>query len=184
MTETPKLVFPQLVEGVFKPLRPQLTPALQAEIRELGIDLGRPLKPGYPKDVFRAAVFHARKALYPELSDEVAFDRMGTAMVDGFLETLIGKAVGVMIRLGGPERNMRGMQRNFDSGANFVAVTVIQNGPGDFALLTNDVVTHAALMGASIRRSQEVAGARDCVVSVMRQVGQTVTFDVKWKTKT
>lgn len=127
--------FPDAVESLWvKGLGERLTPALRAELKALGLDLGPPLLPGYPAEVIGAATRHAAGKLYPELSLDEAIYRMGEIAVDQFAYSLLGRALFPMLRVFGAKRTMQRMQSNIRTSNNFATIEVAEVAPERFRL--------------------------------------------------
>lgn len=116
-----KVVFEQAVEGLFlKGHKTKLTPSLKAQLRELGIDLDRPLLPTYPLLKVNEATRLLRRAAYAHIADDaLAYQMMGSAILDGYFDTLLGKALAQVMRTIGFRKVVDRLPQNLASGNNY-----------------------------------------------------------------
>ena len=107
-------------EGMFRRgLAGRLTPAVQEELKQVGIDLGRPLLAAYPQAAWERGVQVVVTRLFSDLPPEQGYFQVGRLYIRGFEATLLGKAVVQLSRIIGPERTLSRMQRNQRTTANF-----------------------------------------------------------------
>lgn len=72
-------------------------------LRAVGVDVRR-LQPGYPIEVWNAALEVAWKQCFAHLDRESAYRELGRHLAYGFARTLVGRVVDVSLPLLGPER--------------------------------------------------------------------------------
>src|SRR5690242_12421722 len=119
------LVFSHTVESFFRrALAGRRPPALEDAVREVGIDLSKPLLPAYPFDVWLRALEVTAKTLYPGQPLEEAFFDMGCLLVTSYQETMIGRALFTALRVLSPRRVIDRMARNFRTSNNFTEVAI------------------------------------------------------------
>jgi len=101
MNSTPKSVAARatvsgsVVEALFvRALKP--TGAFEEELRVAGINIGR-LEAQYPGETFYTGIEIARRHRFSKLPKSDGERRLGSLFVQGFLDTLIGKVVGVAL---------------------------------------------------------------------------------------
>src|SRR4051794_26244070 len=105
MATPERLVFSPSVEALLmRGVGNQMTPGLKAQLRNVGIDLDRPLLPAYPSDTWQTAVGVIAKTLHPHLSMGQAQWKLGESTVYGFEQTVLGKAMVALSKLIGPRR--------------------------------------------------------------------------------
>src|SRR5687768_1429156 len=94
--------FPDAVESLWiKGLGNRISPELKAELHAKGLDLGPPLKAGYPAEMITQVTYHAARKLFPELTLEQGCYRMGEVAVDQFAYSLLGRALFPMLKVFG-----------------------------------------------------------------------------------
>jgi uncharacterized protein (TIGR02265 family) len=82
-------------EGLFvRQLKPDAT--LSAELAKVGFNPSR-LEAKYPEEVFARAVEVAAKHSFADVPHELAHRAMGTALIDGYFETILGRITGSMM---------------------------------------------------------------------------------------
>lgn len=176
-----RLIFAQAVEGLFlRGLAGQLTPALKAQLREVGVDVERPLLPAYPWAVWTRCVGAAAAALHPGEPDVVGWRLIGERMVDGYRETLVGGAMFGMLRLLGPRRMVGRTRQNFRSGNNYTEASITEVGPGAVDLWMNEVGPLRFFTQGAVLAGMRGAGAPDVRVEVSHFDDAGVTFRVTW----
>jgi uncharacterized protein (TIGR02265 family) len=72
-------------------------------LNALGVDVRR-IQPGYPIEVWNAALEVAWKQCFAHLDRESAYRELGRQLAYGFARTLVGRVVDVSLPLLGPER--------------------------------------------------------------------------------
>jgi uncharacterized protein (TIGR02265 family) len=113
------LVFASAVEGFRSGLGDRLDPALLKELKDLGLDLRRPM-PAYPLDVWEAAMRRSAAVLFQGDDEAERHRRLGKAFIDGYVNTALGAAALTIGRLIGPARMMSRMSRNFRVVTNYI----------------------------------------------------------------
>jgi uncharacterized protein (TIGR02265 family) len=135
-----RLWFASVIEGLYgNALKKRWTPKLLTGLRELGIDLEKPLLPAYPAETFVAALKYTARELYPQEPLEEALYTLGGESWRGFRETLVGKAMVALLRVLGPRRTLPRSRHNFRSGTNYIDVVVTERRPNCFLVHFNDV---------------------------------------------
>jgi uncharacterized protein (TIGR02265 family) len=182
MNADEQLVFPQTVEGLFvRGLAGAMTPGLRLQLRAAGLDLDRPLAAGYPAADFARWVRLASEALYPGMPEEQALRRMGRHFFDGYMDTLMGKALAPVMRVLGPRRTLERMERNFRSGSNYVAVRAETTGPSEVMLHFNEVHRIPGYYAGIIEHGAELTGAKDTTVEVLPAPAPGCALRVRWR---
>jgi uncharacterized protein (TIGR02265 family) len=126
MSPSEQIEFSQSVEGLFiKGLGHRLTPDIRQSLREAGLDLDRPLRPGYPAADFHRWVELLASALHPELERDEALRLVGRLAVTGLEQGLVGKAVAAGFRLIGPRRSLQRVDRAFKNNNNYQVAKVL-----------------------------------------------------------
>ncbi len=177
-------MFDHVIDGMFrKSLGNRLTPACRAELKAAGLDLDKKLLPAYPLDAYFTFLEIAGKHLYPDKTVPQAMFALGAGFLDGYHETLMGRAILEFARLIGPARAVRRGAQTWRQGNNFTDVKVVERTPSCFELHFNLVGRHpehtqGALYGA-------LSVNTDLVVSVeiLSREGQGAVYLVQWAPK-
>ncbi|MDX2015504.1 MAG: DUF2378 family protein [Myxococcaceae bacterium] len=175
-----KLVFSHSIEGYLRAVRPVLDSALTEELQALGVDPTKPLLPAYPVDVLRNALVVGARRLSPGKSDAEALVALGHRYVEGYGETMVGRALKTAIRLIGPRRTLERLAKQFRTANNYSETKVTHHGPGRSELWCNDV-THPSWYVGLVAGTLGVAGGKDVKVSLRSHDAAGAVFDVEWR---
>lgn len=180
MVQHEALIFSQTVEGLFRALEP-LSEANCARFRALGVDPRAPLSPAYPVEVWLTLMKAAVEVNEPEAPFDEALERLGRKFVDGYGETMLGKAMLAVLRVMGPTWALSRLRRTLSTGSNFFESQLVERGAGEVELWINRVTWPAWYLGL-VARGLERAGARNVQVSLLAHEGPSkpVTLLVKW----
>lgn len=182
MSDTP-LVFDHTLQGLFSRTFPQgVPPALKTQLRAAGVDLDKPLLPAYSLETWSRCIELSAPVLFPTERDEVAWRQLGERLIDGYKETMIGRAMFATLKLLGPRRMLQRSRKNFRSGNNYTEVELTDVSPTEMDVWfneKNDTLRHftAGLVLAGLR----VGGAREPQVSIRHSDARGVTLRASWK---
>lgn len=173
-------MFSQTVEGLFRALGP-LDERSLGKFRAIGFNPAR-LEPAYPVEKYvelqRVAV-----AVFAEgMPFSVGIEALGRRFVDGYGETLIGRAVLLSLKLLGPRRTLERLTRTLSTGTSFFETKLTETAPGVWQLWLNHVTYPGWYVGL-LRRGLELAGANDIELKVLRHDGPGLglTLEVRWR---
>jgi uncharacterized protein (TIGR02265 family) len=139
MAEEQRVVFGSGFDSLFsKEIRAKVTPALDQELRSIGIRLDKPFHVGFPIEIWAAAVAAVAKHVYPQDSTPEAYLKLGRSTIHGFCETLAGRALFPLLRLIGPVRALDRAARNYAATNNYTKVTLTRIGPTAFDFYLNE----------------------------------------------
>lgn len=134
------LVFSHTIDVLFRKVLAQyVTPEVQARMRQVGIDLSRPLDPAYPLRVFDAAMEVAAVEGMRHLAKSAALHRIGQMQVEAFVHTFIGRASFQFLKLLSHQRFLERMTKSFRQANNFIEASVVEVDPHTFRVRINDV---------------------------------------------
>lgn len=184
MSETP-LVFNHTVQGLYSRAFPQGVPALLKEqLRGVGVDLDKTLLPAYPMETWSRCITLSAPVVFPNELPSVAWHKLGERMIDGYQETMIGRAMFASLRLLGPRRMLLRAKRSFRSGNNYTEVQFTDVSETEMDLWfneTHEVLRHftAGLVMAGMR----MGGAELPRVAILHTDARGVTFRASWAQK-
>ena len=175
------LIFSQTVEGLFRSLAPMNDEAC-ARFRSLGVDPRLPLAPAYPVEQWLQVMRAAAELRHPQLPLSEAMHRLGRTFVDGYGETMIGKAMLAVLRVMGPRWALDRFRRNLSTGSNFFETSVTERGPREVEVWLNRVTWPEWYFGL-VQRGLEYAGAKNVETSLVAHEGpgKGATILVKWE---
>jgi uncharacterized protein (TIGR02265 family) len=131
-----------------------LTPQLKDQLRTLGIDLDRPLKPRYPNEVLHSGTRLLRKTVYAHLPDDaVAYRAIGEAVIDGFFDTVIGKAMASVFKLIGFKKVIARLPSTLARGNDHVKASIQWSGANEAVLTVSDTEPHPAINAGVFERA-------------------------------
>jgi uncharacterized protein (TIGR02265 family) len=176
-----RLVFAHTVEGLLlRGVAGMLTDKLRTRLRGAGLDLASKLRPAYTYAEWTEFVRLSAEELFPDLPWPAAYRTLGERLIDGYRETLLGRAVMAIVKLRGPAKAIQRTQHSFRSGNNYTEARVEHidgtsavlwmNETGDVRMLTAGII-HAAL---------RAAGAQHPLVEVKRFDEAGTTYALKW----
>jgi uncharacterized protein (TIGR02265 family) len=186
------LVFQPGIESLHKALKARLTPALQDEIKQLGIDLERP-PPAVSLAIWENMIGQIAHKLHPGLPEAERYFELGREFMHGYAATALGTAVVTLARVMGVRRTMHRMGKNFRAIANYIETEVVDTGPNAVELRTwmrPDLLVHhkrPTLIFANYRRgvlheTLALVNTRGTVtISHMDLNTQKVVFTVQWE---
>lgn len=176
-----EVIFSDAVEGLFiKGLGARVTPGLHAKLKAVGLDLGGKLLPAYSRKVWNAAIPLAAAHVWPELAVAEAHVRLGRTIIDGFKQTLLGKALAGMTRVLGPLRTLGRMRKNFRTGANYNETNLFEDGPSDVRFWINEPFIHPGYVQGLLQGTLEISGARNATVEVISVDTEGTLYRVRW----
>lgn len=177
---TEKLIFAQTFEGLLRSLRGQLPPRLASGLRERGLDPAAPLRPAYPQAVFLEVVTFMAGELHPGLAPDAAIAAVGRGFMDGYGETMVGRAMMAMMRVIGPRRTLERVTRQFRTGNNYSETRLTPVGATEYHLWVNEVRQPGWYVGI-LSRGLELAGGQEVEVELLQAEGAAATFRVRWR---
>ncbi|NTX35156.1 DUF2378 family protein [Myxococcus sp. CA033] len=177
-----KLVFEHTFEGLFvRGLAGRVTPALRERLREVGLDLESKLQPAYGFDTWCSAVRVTAHELHPEEPPEVGYALLGERMVDGYRETIMGRALFSVIQLLGPRRGVGRARQMFRSGNNYTEARVDDVTSREVDVWMNEAGPIRYFTQGALRAGLRATGAVQPLVTVRDFTAQDVTYRCTWR---
>lgn len=173
------MVFGQSFETLLKACGDPPPPEILAAFRECGVDMEKPLLVAYPLGHHHAILARVRQLLYPTLSDDEAFFRLGRGFIERYSSTLIGRAMLMMLPILGPRRVIGRLTQSFRSATNYVEAASEELSARHFRVRVQPVKYPGFYRGL-LTAGLEVAGAKDLVVEVLGAEGEAVIFELRW----
>lgn len=176
-----RFVYEQSIEGMYlKGHAKALTPRVKQALREAGIDLDKPLKASYPATLVNEATRVFRRLAYAHEPDDMkAYLAMGAATVDGYFNTVIGRAMAGVLKLIGFKRLIDRLPQAMSGGSSYTRVTVTWKGPTEAHVALNDVEPHPGLnMGVLQRGLSHWFGGKNVQVTLVEHVAPGATYRV------
>ncbi len=176
------LVFEQTLEALFvRALGGRLSPECKARLRQAGLDVDQKLKPAYSFKSWMSFIRIAAEELYPDLPREEGAFKLGEAHIEGFRETMLGRAVLSLLRVLGPRRALSRATQNFRAGNNYTESRLTELAPTQYELWMNEVGDFPSFTAGIIYAGLRVAGAKDIRVESADYDGHACTYRISWK---
>lgn len=174
-----RMVFASAVESMFiKSLGAKVTPAMRAELKTLGINLDK-LDPAYPLALWMKALICVAGQVFPQKPLKESLTLLGEGLVEQFADTLLGRPMMVLVKLIGPLRTLKRMEKNFRNANNYSESELKELGPNHYELWLNEVGdTHLVSLGI-LRRGLEFTGVTGISVEVLSSDEQGTRYSVK-----
>lgn len=177
-------MFDHVIDGMFrKSLGKRLTAACRAELKAAGLDLDRALLPAYPLDQYFTFLEIAGRHLYPDAPLPQALFELGAGFLDGYHETLMGRAILQLARLIGPTRAVKRSAQTWRQGNNFTEVRVVERTPTCFELHFNVVGRHPEHTQGALFGALSVNADLDVSVEILDRTPPGAVYLVQWKPK-
>ena len=184
MSDTP-LIFNHTVQGLLSRAFPQGVPAaLKQQLRGVGVELDKPLLPAYPVQTWSRCIELCAPFAFPNESPQAAWFKLGERMIDGYQETMIGRAMFASLRLLGPRRMLQRSRRSFRSGNNYTDVVLTDVSPNQMDLWFNE--THEVLRqftAGLVLAGMRMGGAESPHVDVVQMDARGITYRASWAQK-
>jgi uncharacterized protein (TIGR02265 family) len=176
-----RVVFASGFEGLFsKEFRARVTPAFDAELKKLGVNLDRPFNPAYAIETWAAVIDAGARHVYPELQRPEAFWQLGRDTIDGFAHTLIGKALFAMMKLLGPARSLERAARSYASTNNYTKVGLNRLGHTSYDFHLNEKHTLPQFDMGAMEALLQLCGARNVRIALLGHDAEGFTMKLDW----
>jgi uncharacterized protein (TIGR02265 family) len=176
------LVFEQTIEALFlRALAGRLTPECRARLRQAGLDVDQKLKPAYSFQSWMLFIRIAAEELFPSEPLSEATFKLGEVYVEGFRQTMLGRAVMSLLRVLGPRRTVARATQNFRAGNNYTETRITELGPAQFELWMNEVGDFPEFTAGIIYAGVRMSGAQEPRVEPMGYDGHACTYRITWK---
>lgn len=175
-------VLSQVVEGLLRHgVGERVTPRLRERLRQVGLDLDRPLLPAYPVEQWKHCLHIIVEELYPGLPREESFRQLAAAHVEGYGRTLVGRALMRLLKLLGPKRTVRQMVQALRSSDNYTEARLTERGPGHYELWMNSVLDAPGYAESLFVSFLRVSGAEEPQAAMVRHEEEGTVYLLTWK---
>jgi uncharacterized protein (TIGR02265 family) len=175
------LVFDQTLEALFvRGLRGRITQPMQARLQSAGVDLTKRLLPAYAFHTWMESLRIAAEELYPGETLEQGQFLLGQTFIEGYGQTLMGKAILRMIRILGPRRTLLRATHNFRSGNNYTETTLTEISANEVRLWMNEVGPYPMFTAGIIYAALRASGV-NADVTFEGHDGHACAFLCVWK---
>lgn len=176
-----RLVFDQTVEGLFvRGLGTRVTPALKLQLKQAGLDLDKRLLPAYPVDVWERCLRLAAKSLHGDKSEAEALRLLGERHIEGYSETMLGRALFGVFRLLNRKRRLARVRQNFRAGNNYQEVLVTEVAPNVVDMWLNERGMLRHFKHGIVLGTGRCAGDHEATTVLRDFDDEGVTFRITW----
>ena len=176
-----RLVFPPTVDALVRTLGPKLTPAVKDALRGHGLDLDKPLLPAWPAEHLPAWLGIFATALAPDEPRDVALRRLGRGFIAAWRGTVLGIAIGGVLRVVGPRRSLTRITRAFRAGDNYIEVRIEDLGPGHALAHLSDASGMPAYYLGVLEAGAELTGAKNVVIELVGETPPSAVFRLRYE---
>jgi uncharacterized protein (TIGR02265 family) len=157
-----RLIFPIPIEGLWvRALSRDLTPALRERLCAEGLDLEAPLAPAYPLERFETWLHLTAAGLRPDLPESEGVRWLGRRFLEGYQQTLVGKATSATLKLLGVRRSVDRLTRTFATGDNFMSAEGFDEAPGVVRVEVGPIGRQAHYVHGLLEGGLSMVGARE-----------------------
>ena len=176
-----KIIFDHTVESLLRTLKRPIPPEQIQGLDALGIDLSKPLLPGYPIEVYSALIGFIGRQRFPQLPEEEADFEVGRAFIEAYTtQSVMGKALKGLLRVIGPHRAIERMSRTYRSANNYTETRLQQLGPARYELWFNFVLRPGYFRGM-VHETLSLCGVKQLEVKTVVAENKEATFHVSWQ---
>jgi uncharacterized protein (TIGR02265 family) len=177
-----RVVFLQVVEGLLRHgVGDRVTTRLRERLKQVGLDLDRPLPPAYPLAQWTHCLHIIVEEVYPGMPREEAFRRLAAHHVEGYGQTLVGRALLRLLRLLGPRRTVHRMVQALRASDNYTEVRLTELGPGAWEMWMNSTLDAPGYAEALFVSFLRVSGAEEPQATIVRREEESTTYRLTWK---
>ncbi|MBL8921151.1 MAG: DUF2378 family protein [Myxococcaceae bacterium] len=173
------LIFAQTVEGLLRALGP-LNEQDRGALKGLGLDVDKRLLPAYPLEQFISFLDFAGERLAPGATQLERAAVVGRRFMDGYQQTMVGRAMVAALRVIGPWRTLERLSNKFRTGNNFSQTTLTRLGPTEAEFWVNLTARPGWYVGL-VGRGLELAGAKEVVVTLISGDDAGARYNVRWR---
>jgi len=182
VSPTTELVYSNTFEGLRLALKKHgVAPAeVDAAFRGIGVHFEK-LLPAYSKQHFIDSLQLAVKLAFPDSDAETAFRKVGSLVIEGYIQTVLGRAVHAAAQLMGPSWTLKRMTRSLRTSDNCTETRVDEHGPADLSIWINDALGCRGYYEGVFERVVLVSGGKAprCVVE-RTALPRQATYRVTW----
>ena len=166
-------------EGMFvNVLEARAGTPLAESLRGAGFDVARQ-EARYPGRVWKASLEAACREVSPGLPEHTAMQGLGARFLEGFLQTLAGRAVALLLPVFGPEGIMKRLPRFFTMGSQGTEVVAHEEAPRTWRVELRDLHPLPDFDAGIILAALQRAGVQ-AEVTVAERGAERAVLHVRW----
>lgn len=174
-----RYTFPSVLESLVKGLGPLATEQTRQKLKAAGLDLDN-LPPAIPSEDMPKYQRVIATDVWPHETEDEALRQLGIHFIRGWQKTLLGSAMASLLKLVGPERALKRLDRAFRTTDNYITANTVMVGPKEAMVTLNDTETVPMYWVGIFQGSIEMMG-REGQVTLHEQHLPGGTFRLVWK---
>jgi uncharacterized protein (TIGR02265 family) len=178
-TPTERVVFAQALEALVKSCGAHPDPKWLQAFADAGIDLKRKLPIAVPYEQYIELLQRLATARFPDAPDQEKFTLIGRAFMEGYRETMMGRALMALIAVLGPKRMLLQATRSFRSANNYSEVRSTELAPKHFSLVITPA-RHPGWYIGLLTSGLAIAGAKNVRMELKSHVNEEAVFEIRW----
>ena len=176
----PKVLYVTFVQAIFlQSHAAALTPRLRERLFQCGLDLDR-VEPMYRADHLPLWLKATAEEVHPGLPEGQAFELMGRQCMEGWRQTLLGRAVTMISRFVPPKTALIRLEASFRGLDNFTRVDFLDRGPTELDVTFRDALGVPDFFLGFMRAGATLSSARNPRVELLRHEPPSATFRCSW----
>lgn len=181
MNSSEHIEFSQSVEGLLKGIGTKVPSHLREALRTAGLDLDKPLRPGYPAADFHRWIELVGIGLHPDQTRDEAVRLVGHRAVAGLEEGLIGRAVSAGLKLIGPKRAFQRVERIFKNNNNYQEAQLVELTESSARVKLSQVYGLPTYYQGLFEASTRIIGAKSPTVTVLASPPPGALLEIAWQ---
>jgi uncharacterized protein (TIGR02265 family) len=174
-----KLVWGHTVEGLIRCGKPRSTPKWVERMRGAGLDLEKPVAAVYTRDQWSQFLKITADELF-EGPMELRLEEMGSAFIDEYAKTFLGRAVAAVISVIGMKRAIERMTKSLRSGNNYSETKATFTGPRRAEFWLNDSLGMPSYICGALAAVLRRTGTESVRVTTLSTNGMEVILEITW----
>ncbi|MFT3707406.1 MAG: DUF2378 family protein [Archangium sp.] len=152
----------------------------KSRMKALGLDVEKPLATAYPRDKWKDFIHGSAQVLFQGSEDE-QLERLGSAFIEEYAQTFLGRAVASVVKLIGPRRALERMTKSLRSGNSYSDTKTTFVGPTAAEFWLNDTLGFPTYICGALAAVLRITSAKNIVVKPIKIDGVNATFSVTWE---
>ncbi len=176
-----RLIYGEVIEGLLQHgLRGQVSLRLRERLRQLGLDVDRPPS-SFPVLKWVQCLQAVVEETFPGMPADEAYRQLARRHMEGYGQTLLGRATVRVMRLLGPRRMVLRLPNWLSATDNYTVGVVVERGPCAYELALNSSQTPAAYVEALFQAMLTACGAREAEVKTLEASDGGTTYALSWR---
>ena len=175
----PAVVYTSSVEALIRALGTRLDEHAHQKFAALGVPLRGKLQPAYPREQWIAACVYGGELLFAGLEPAEQRRRLGRRFIDGYAETMAGRALFTIMRVLGARRSLARIEQNLRTGNNYAKARMVETEAG--AELHLEDQPHPEWYQGMVERALEVMGAKNVTVTQLRREANASAYRIEFQ---